>query len=168
MRVNSRTFSVAAVSAVAVLGGAVGIATAVSGQSSTPQAAPSQATIIDVYKDPTCGCCSKWVEHLRNQGFTVRTTDKGDLDPFKASHHVPRQAQSCHTALVQGYVLEGHVPAGDVQRLLKEHPAIVGLAVPGMPIGSPGMEMPGSKVQPYDVIAFDREGRTRVFAAHGR
>ena len=127
----------------------------------------SALPVVDVYKSPTCGCCSKWVEHLRKEGFEVRTTDTSDLTDLKASHAVPRQVESCHTALVAGYVLEGHVPAADVQRLLRERPAIAGLAVPGMPIGSPGMEVPGTKAQPYDVIAFDKTGRTEVFARHG-
>ena len=108
------------------------------------------------------------MEHLTNNGFTVRTTNREDLSEFKASHHVPRRLQSCHTAVVNGYVIEGHVPASDVQRLLKERPAIVGLAVPGMPIGSPGMEMQGRGVQPFDVIAFDKDGQTRVFASQGK
>ena len=127
-----------------------------------------QQPLIDVYKSATCGCCSKWVEHLKNNGFTVRTTNREDLAEFKASHHVPRRVQSCHTAVVNGYVIEGHVPAFDVQRLLKERPAIIGLAVPGMPIGSPGMEIQGRGVQPFDVIAFDKDGQTRVFASHGK
>lgn len=124
--------------------------------------------VVDVYKDPTCGCCSKWVEHLREEGFTVRTTDTGNFGAFKARHGVPGQVESCHTALVDGYVLEGHVPAADVQRLLKERPAIAGIAVAGMPIGSPGMEVPGVKAQPYDVMAFDKDGGIHVFATHGR
>jgi hypothetical protein len=127
-----------------------------------------QQTTVTVYKTPTCGCCAQWVEHLRASGFAVQTTDLADLGKLKASHRVPPQVQSCHTALVDGYVIEGHVPAADVWRLLKERPGVAGLAVPGMPIGSPGMEVPGMKVQPYDVIAFDAEGRTKVFASHGR
>ena len=123
---------------------------------------------IEVYKSATCGCCSKWVEHLKTNGFTVRTTNREDLADFKASKGVPRRVQSCHTGVVNGYVIEGHVPASDVQRLLKERPAIVGLAVPGMPIGSPGMEVQGRKVQPFDVLAFDKDGQTRVFASHGK
>lgn len=134
---------------------------------SESQPSTSALPVVDVYKSPTCGCCSKWVDHLREEGFEVRTTDASDLTDFKASHGVPRQVESCHTALVAGYVLEGHVPAADVQRLLRERPAIAGLAVPGMPIGSPGMEVPGTKAQPYDVIAFDNTGRTEVFARHG-
>jgi hypothetical protein len=128
----------------------------------------SALPVVDVYKTPTCGCCSKWVDHLREEGFVVRTTDMRDLADFKASHGVPRQLESCHTALVAGYVLEGHVPGADVQRLLERRPAITGLAVPGMPIGSPGMEIPGSNAQPYDVIAFRNDESTHVFATHGR
>jgi len=127
----------------------------------------SALPVVDVYKDPTCGCCSKWVEHLQAAGFTVRATDTGDLADFKTKHNVPTRVRSCHTALVSGYVLEGHVPAADVQRLLKERPSnVAGLGVPGMPIGSPGMEVAGTKAQPYDVIAFAKDGSTRVFAAH--
>lgn len=127
----------------------------------------SAAAAIQVYKSPTCGCCAKWVEHLQAAGFTVRTVDVPDeeLAELKARHKVPSRARSCHTALVDGYVIEGHVPAADVQRLLKERPKVLGLAVPGMPIGSPGMEVPGVKAQPYDVLAFD-EKQTRVFASH--
>ena len=127
-----------------------------------------QQPTIEVYKSATCGCCSKWVEHLKTHGFTVRTTNREDLAEFKTSKGVPRRVQSCHTAVVNGYVIEGHVPASDVQRLVKERPAIVGLAVPGMPIGSPGMEVEGRKVQPFDVLAFDKDGQTRVFASHGK
>jgi hypothetical protein len=133
-----------------------------------PMAGQPQQPTIDVYKSATCGCCSKWVEHLKSNGFTVRTTNREDLAEFKAAHGVPRRVQSCHTAIVDGYVIEGHVPASDVQRLLKEKPAILGLAVPGMPIGSPGMEVSGRGAQPFDVTAFDKDGRTRVFASHGK
>jgi hypothetical protein len=91
-----------------------------------------------------------------------------DITKLKASHGVPRQVQSCHTALVDGYVIEGHVPAADVQRLLKERPAVAGIAVPGMPIGSPGMEVEGRKPDPYDVVTFDKQGQTKVFASHNK
>jgi hypothetical protein len=123
---------------------------------------------VTVFKDPSCGCCAKWVEHLKQNGFTVKVIESNNLDEIKSQNHVPRQARSCHTALVNGYAIEGHVPASDVQRLLKEHPAVAGLAVPGMPIGSPGMEVPGRKAQPFDVLAFDKDGQTRVFASHGK
>ena len=130
--------------------------------------AQQKQPMVEVYKSPTCGCCSAWVDHLRDHGFAVRTIETDKVDELKASHRIPRQVQSCHTALVSGYVVEGHVPAADVARLLKERPAIAGIAVPGMPIGSPGMEMPGTKAQPFDVIAFGKDGSTRVFATHGR
>ena len=123
--------------------------------------------VMEVYKSPTCGCCSKWVEHVRQHGFTARVTDLDDraLDALKAKHGVPRTAQSCHTALVGGYAIEGHVPAADVKRLLKEKPAVVGIAVAGMPVGSPGMEVPG-RSQAYNVITFDKKGDVRVFASY--
>ena len=131
--------------------------------------AQSKAESVTVYKDPACGCCAKWVEHLQQQGFVTTVTEVANVDDVKTKNHVPQQARSCHTALVRGYVIEGHVPAADIQRLLKERPTgVVGLAVPGMPIGSPGMEVPGIKAQPFNVVAFDKEGRTTVFAAHGR
>jgi hypothetical protein len=121
---------------------------------------------VDVFKTPTCGCCGKWAEHLRAQGFAVKTTDVASLAEVKAKHAVPRPLQTCHTALVGGYVIEGHVPAADIKRLLKERPAVAGLAVPGMPIGSPGME--GPQPARYDVLVFDRQGKTQVFSGHGR
>lgn len=124
--------------------------------------------VVEVYKDPGCGCCSLWADHLKAAGFTVNVTEKADLAAFKTSHGVPQQARSCHTALVGGYVLEGHVPAADVQRLLKDKPAVVGIAVPGMPIGSPGMEVKGMKAAAYDVVSFDKQGATKVFASYNR
>ncbi|MGE0705385.1 MAG: DUF411 domain-containing protein [Vicinamibacterales bacterium] len=124
--------------------------------------------VVDVYKTPTCGCCAKWVEHLQSHGFTVRTTDMTNLASVKASHRIPPHVESCHTAVVDGYVVEGHVPAADVQRLLTERPALSGLAVAGMPIGSPGMELPDVKPQVYDVMAFDKDGSARVFSTHGQ
>ena len=128
--------------------------------------AQGRQPVVAVYKSPTCGCCSKWVDHLRSHGFEVRATNTEDVDALKTKHAVPRQARSCHTALVGGYVVEGHVPAADIQRLLKERPAIAGIAVPGMPIGSPGMEVPGTKPQSFSVLSFTKDGSTRVFASH--
>ena len=122
--------------------------------------------LVEVFKTPTCGCCAKWVEHMRAGGFTVRTTDLADISEIKTTRGVPDQVQSCHTAVVNGYVVEGHVPAEDVHRLLKEKPAVAGIAVGGMPTGSPGMEYPGTKAQPYNVMAFDKNGAVRVFAKH--
>jgi hypothetical protein len=120
------------------------------------------AVAVAVYKTPTCGCCSTWVEHLRARGFAPAAIDMDDLSALKAKFKVPSDVQTCHTAIVDGYVIEGHVPASAIQRLLKERPAVLGLAVPGMPTGSPGMEGPGA--QPYDVFTFDKQGKLKVFS----
>ncbi|NRB28759.1 MAG: DUF411 domain-containing protein, partial [Roseibacillus sp.] len=107
---------------------------------------------VKVYKTPTCGCCSRWVEHLEANGFSVETQELPDLTTLKLSNGIPRPLSSCHTAFVRGYVIEGHVPAQDIERLLKQRPAVAGLTVPGMPIGSPGMEGPNPKR--YEVLTF--------------
>ena len=118
-----------------------------------------------VYKSPTCGCCAKWVDYMQANGFTAAVTNMPDVTPVKIAHKLPPRLASCHTTLVNGYVIEGHVPVEDVRRLLKEKPAdVAGLAAPGMPAGSPGMDVPGSP--PYDVLAFDKSGTTRVYATH--
>ena len=124
------------------------------------------APMVQVYKSPTCGCCANWVKHLQQHGFRTQVTDLDDVAAIKTQRGIPRRVHSCHTAVVDGYVLEGHVPATDVQRLLKERPAVVGIAVPGMPIGSPGMEVPNVKPQQYDVVSFDKQGQLKVFASH--
>ena len=126
--------------------------------------AGAQEPVVEVYKSPTCGCCVKWVAHLRHHGFTVRTTDVADPSVIKMRVGVPGPLSSCHTALVDGYIVEGHVPAGDVLRLLKDRPRVAGLAVPGMPEGSPGMESP--RPEAYDVLTFDQSGNVTVFASH--
>jgi len=118
---------------------------------------------IIVYKSATCGCCSNWVEYVKRHGFTVKTEDVTDLTAIKVEHGVPPGLQSCHTALVDGYLVEGHVPIESILRMLEERPDIAGLAVPGMPTGSPGMEVPGQPADSYDVIAFDRAGNTSVY-----
>ncbi|MEP7382037.1 MAG: DUF411 domain-containing protein [Gemmatimonadota bacterium] len=125
-------------------------------------------TVIQVYKSPTCGCCKAWVEHIRAAGFQAEIFDVSDADlqARKTKLGVGPQLASCHTAIVNGYVVEGHVPAADIERLLREKPAIAGLAAPGMPMGSPGMEMPGGRADKYDVVAFTKTGTTRVFAHH--
>lgn len=133
---------------------------------SGPALAQRQGPTVQVYKSPTCGCCTNWVKHLQQHGFATQVTETEDIGAIKARHGVPARAQSCHTAIVAGYVLEGHVPAADLQRLLKEKPAVVGLAVPGMPIGSPGMEVPNMSPQRYDVLTFDKQGQLKVFASH--
>jgi hypothetical protein len=122
-------------------------------------------TTVTVFKDPNCGCCKSWVEHLRKHGFDVVARDTSDVSGIKRSARVPDRLVSCHTAFVEGYVVEGHVPAADIQRMLKEKPKVAGIAVAGMPAGSPGMEV-GSRVDKYDVVAFNRDGTTRVFASH--
>jgi len=122
---------------------------------------------MTVYKDPTCGCCSQWVEQLKKAGITATVNQTADIDAVKTKYGVPARARSCHTALVDRYVIEGHVPVKEIQRLLKERPAgVIGLAVPGMPIGSPGMEVSGVKPQPYNVLAFDKFGATTVYASY--
>ena len=135
-------------------------------------AAQSQksAPTMEVYKSPTCGCCSKWVEHVRAGGFTVKVTDISDdaLATLKEKHGVPRTAQSCHTGLVNGYVVEGHVPVDEVHRLLEEKPAVAGIAVGGMPIGSPGMEVPGQRPQTYNVVSFTKQGELKVFSTQNK
>ena len=119
---------------------------------------------VTVYKTPTCGCCSKWVDHMREAGFTVNATDLDDLSSIKDQFSVAPENQSCHTAVVGGYVVEGHVPADVVRRMLSEKPDIAGIAVPGMPIGSPGMEVEGRPADRYDVVAFDKNGHRHVYA----
>ena len=121
---------------------------------------------VDVFKSATCGCCAKWVEHMRKAGFTVQVSDlaEGELQKIKTKHGVPESARSCHTASVGGFTVEGHVPAGEVKRLLTEKPKVVGLAVPGMPLGSPGMEVSGVRPQPYQVLTFDKQGATQVYS----
>ena len=129
-------------------------------------ASAPKPTSITVYKDPSCGCCTKWVDHLRANGFAPDVHDRSDMDALKDSLGVPATLRSCHTAVVGKYVIEGHVPAADVKRLLaSKPPKTVGVAVPGMPAGSPGMEV-GTRVDRYDVIAFAPGGATRVFARH--
>lgn len=131
--------------------------------------APSPAVLppVTVYKSPSCGCCGKWVEHMRNAGFTVEVRDVDNVHPVKMRVGVPVGKGSCHTAEVAGYFLEGHVPAADVKRLVTEKPAAKGLAVPGMPAGSPGMEVPDGRIQPYDVELVATDGSTRPFSHHG-
>ena len=142
------------------------VAAACLGGVSLAQTTPAAGPALTVYKTPTCGCCSKWVDHMKKAGFQVSVYDmpKASLDNVKLKHKVPEAAHSCHTAVVEGYAIEGHVPATEVKRLLKDKPKVTGLAVPGMPIGSPGMESPGVTAQPYDVVTFDAEGKTKVFA----
>lgn len=130
-----------------------------------PVPAAAQSPTIKVYKDPNCGCCGAWVDHMRDAGYTVESYDIDNLAQVKKMFGVPGSLHSCHTATVDGYVIEGHVPAADVTRFLTERPDAKGLAVPGMPIGSPGMEQ-GDYREAYEVLAFRPDGRTAVFARH--
>lgn len=123
------------------------------------------ATVVEVVKSPYCGCCTQWVEHLRAAGFEVRVVDIEDVTPTARRLGVPDDLRSCHTASVGGYAIEGHVPAADIRRLLAERPDAAGIAVPGMPIGSPGMEQ-GERRQRYATILFGRDGSRRLFAQH--
>jgi hypothetical protein len=122
----------------------------------------AEAAEITVYKSPTCNCCSKWVTHLERHGFKVITRDIDDVSPLKARLGVSPELASCHTALVDGYVIEGHVPADLIGRLLNERPSLKGLAVPRMPVGSPGME--GPNPEQYEVLGFDADGNSSVYA----
>jgi hypothetical protein len=126
--------------------------------------ASAEPQTMQVYKSPTCGCCKKWVEHVRSKGYTVTVSDVPDVSPVKRELGVPSGASSCHTAFIGGYFVEGHVPVEDVDRLLREKPDIAGLAVPGMPIGSPGME--GPNPQAYSTLAVQKDGKLKVFADH--
>jgi hypothetical protein len=117
--------------------------------------------VVTVYKDPGCQCCARWVKHLSANGFVTTVHDSSDMPSVKRTMGVPDALQSCHTAVVGKYVVEGHVPADVIKKLLAEKPSVMGLAVPGMPMGSPGME--GSSKDSYNVIAFERDGKTRVY-----
>ncbi len=145
-----------------VLGALAGAALA------APFAAWSQnKPLVEVWKSPSCGCCKDWVAHLESSGFAVKVNDAGNTG-MRGRLGVPAQLGSCHTALVGGYAIEGHVPARDIQRLLAERPPAVGLVVPGMPIGSPGMDGPayGGRRDRYDVLLVRRDGSVSVFANH--
>ncbi len=130
-------------------------------------AAPAFASPDEIvmYKDPNCGCCGKWAEHMRSAGFAVKEVASARMELVKQEAGVPEALGSCHTAKVGGYVVEGHVPAADVRRMLAEKPAIRGLSAPGMPLGSPGMEGP-YPAERYDVVSFDAQGRSAVFSKH--
>jgi hypothetical protein len=152
-------------------------------QAAAPQASPASQPVptaadgapvataglptVKIFKSPTCGCCTKWAEHLQAEGFPVELVDTDDLMTVKAALGVPSDMGSCHTAQVGEYVVEGHVPATDIKDLLRDAPEDTrGLAVPGMPVGSPGMEVPGRPADRYDVVAFTDDGRRRVYRSH--
>ena len=149
-----RTWTMAGIVAILLAGGAWGLTVAITGE----------AQEIQVYKTATCDCCSGWVDHLKRNGFAVKVKDLEDLDLIKRMAGVGDALESCHTAFVAGYAIEGHVPAGDIKRLLKEKPSARGLAVPGMPGGAPGME--SADKEPYEVLIFDAIGGTKVYARY--
>lgn len=131
-------------------------------------AAPEASPAIEVWKSPSCGCCQKWADHLTENGFDVsaKNTTRGMLNRIKSQAGIGPKLASCHTARIDGYTIEGHVPADDIKRLLKERPDAIGLTVPDMPLGSPGMEQPDGKTEPYDVLLVKKDGSTEVFAQH--
>lgn len=140
---------------------ALGLLLFVAGAVMWTQRQASATPTITVFKSPTCGCCSKWVDYMRASGYEVEAHDLTDMTTTKNQYSVRPEFASCHTAIVDGYVVEGHVPVEFVTRLLEERPDITGLTVPGMPMGSPGME--GAYSESYDVLAFDKQGNTHVF-----
>jgi hypothetical protein len=131
-------------------------------------AAEGAGPLVEVWKDPSCGCCKDWIKYMEANGFTVKVFETGNTQ-MRTRLGLPARFGSCHTARVGGYVVEGHVPARDVRRLLKERPAAIGLAVPGMPVGSPGMDGPeyGGRRDPYDVLLVRADGESSVFHRYG-
>jgi hypothetical protein len=157
------------VATVVVVGGCSDVAA-----SDGPAPAPAEAGVavgsgqsgggvMTVYLTPTCGCCGAWVEHMEEEGFTVETVYQNDLSEIRRKHRLPPNLTSCHMGIVDGFAVEGHVPAATVRRMLADRPEILGIAAPGMPIGSPGMEHPDGLRQPYDIIAYDANGRLSIF-----
>ena len=153
-RVTARLLAVGLMGAIAFLCGLI-----------IPSPAMAAAADITVYRSPTCSCCGQWIDHMQAAGFHVQDIVTEDMATIKAEYGVPEKMASCHTAIAGGYLIEGHVPAADVQRLLSERPDILGIAAPGMPIGSPGMES-GPRVDSYTVFSFDQTGETATFAEH--
>lgn len=143
---------------------AAAVAVSLGAASSEHRADPGSAavSVVTVYKSASCGCCGKWVDYLRANGFEVKVVDMDDLSEVKSASGVPRSLQTCHTAIVEGYVVEGHVPVDALRKLLHDRPKVAGIGVPGMPVGSPGMD--GTPAQHYDVVAWDKAGKTSVFA----
>lgn len=132
-------------------------------------ATPAPKALVEVWKDPSCGCCKDWVSHLEADGFAVKVNETGN-SAMRQRLGIPQKLGSCHTALVGGYAVEGHVPAADIRRLLKDKPQAVGLSVPGMPVGSPGMDgaVYRGRRDPYDVLLVLKSGDTRVFSSYNK
>lgn len=157
MKPKSKKSLIRALVGAALVGGALLGAPALLG------GAPAAAQEVEVWKSPYCGCCEGWVKHMQTAGFSVKVHTVEDVDAVKAAKGVPDTLVSCHTAVVEGYAIEGHVPASDVRRLLTERPKVKGVSAPGMPQSAPGMDMPG---QAYDVVAFGAPSGTTVYARH--
>ncbi|WP_066380784.1 MULTISPECIES: DUF411 domain-containing protein [unclassified Anabaena] len=118
---------------------------------------------ITVYRSPSCGCCGAWMEHIQKHGFNIKADIKtDDMEAIKQKYNLPQELASCHTAIIDGYVMEGHIPADDIKRFLKQKPEVAGLAVPGMPLGTPGMES-GDRKQPFTIMTFDQSGAVAAF-----
>jgi hypothetical protein len=130
-------------------------------------ASPAVPASIKVYKDPSCGCCTAWVEHLRHAGFTATIESREDINNIKTQLGVPSDLTSCHTGVINGYTIEGHVPAADIRHLIASQPKAKGLAVPGMPMNSPGMEVAGEPNERYTVWLFRADGKREAYAKHG-
>ena len=130
----------------------------------TLTAGAAEVPEVEVYKSPYCGCCTEWAKHMADNGFRIKSVDVEDVPAARAKLGMPERYASCHTARIGNYVIEGHVPAADIKRLLKEQPKAIGLAAPGMPGGSPGME--SAQKQPYDVLVIGKDGKASVFARH--
>lgn len=141
----------------------IAVLTASAAVGALPSLAATALPLVEVFRSPTCGCCGAWVDHLKAAGFPVKVTEVGDTTVTRKRYGLPEKLGSCHTGVVNGYVVEGHVPADDVKRMLAMKPAAIGLAVPGMPPGSPGMEV-GNRKDPCDVFLIDKSGRETVFA----
>ncbi|REJ76306.1 MAG: DUF411 domain-containing protein [Acidobacteria bacterium] len=131
-----------------------------------PKEKTASSTKITVYKSPTCGCCTSWESHLEDNGFVVSSNSTDKMTEIRQRFNVPRSLSSCHTAIIDGYVIEGHVPAADIKKLLSERPELVGLAAPGMPKDSPGMQPKDEEPKGYDVLSFDKNGNTDVFTSY--
>lgn len=129
--------------------------------------AVAEPLAIKVWRDPSCSCCKRWISHLEANGFVVQDHLSNDMQAQKTKHKVPTELASCHTATINGYTIEGHVPADDIKKLLRQKPIAAGIAVPGMPAGSPGMEM-GNRRDPYQVLLFGKGKKAQVFSEHGK
>lgn len=146
-----------------LIGSPIAVVAGSAGNKETPIAAG--ALDVTVYRSPSCKCCGKWLDHMKQQGFRINDVLSDDMDAVKAKLGVPAKLASCHTAVVGGYLVEGHVPAGDVKKLLADKPAVAGIGVPGMVAGTPGMEM-GDKKEPFTVLSFDKAGNSARFSEY--